>query len=133
MGIDDILSVPRIDLHFDEELSNLWVVVRKAGQQKSAFAGSVSDIRAIYDVEGDAYCDVDQEMADFFACSSVCEPVPTTITRPKPVIVPSHSNFQFDVETTFRNLFEQRTIHEWTVKELRSVCCGHSRRPGAKE
>ena len=41
-------------------------------------------------------------------------------------MVPTYLNFQFDVDSAVRNAIEQRTIHEWTVKELQSVCRGHS-------
>ena len=62
----------------------------------------------------------------YVTCLTPVEPVATPPMQPEPVRVSTYLNFQYGVDSAVRKAIAQRTIHEWTVQELRSICRGHA-------
>ena len=69
---------------------------------------------------------LDPGNSDFPVCLTPVEPVATPPMQPEPVRVSTYLNFQYGVDSAVRKAIAQRTIHEWTVQELRSICRGHA-------
>ena len=106
-----------------EDVQNLWAVPNSLRSTDSADM-TVSEIMAVYGVEGDPDPDSDgeEEIVDLPTIQAALGSSTSTNPNPSPQRTSTYLEFQYDVESAVATAVQNGRLGEWTCIELRSIC-----------
>ena len=101
-----------------KDIQNLWAVPSRPSTDTTDTA--VSEIMAVYGVEGDPDSDGEEEIVDFPTIHTVVGSSTSSIPKPTPSSTSTFLDFQYDVVSAVATALQN--VGEWTCLELRSIC-----------
>ena len=102
-----------------EDVQNLWAVPSHPSTDTTDTA--VSEIMAVYGVEGDPDSNGEEEIVDFPTIHTVVGSSTSSIPKPTPSSTSTFLDFQYEVESAVATAVQNGTLGEWTCLELR-IC-----------